>query len=57
MCSSNSSEETGPTGQLRYFSERIGRVPAVLVAAGRRAPGDEAGVKILPATSFLAAIP
>jgi len=43
-------------GHLKYFSERL-RVPGVLVAAGRRAVGEEAGVRALPATAFLAAIP
>jgi len=48
--------EAGPVGHLKYFSERL-RVPGVLVAAGRRAVGEEAGVRALPATAFLAAIP
>lgn len=48
--------ESGEVGHLRYFSERL-RVPAVLVALGRKVVGEEKGVKVLPAPSFLAEIP
>ncbi|MDD5655911.1 MAG: AAA family ATPase [Elusimicrobia bacterium] len=50
-------EESGRVGDLRYFSERLGRVPAVQVSSSRRSPGEENGVKLLPAPAFLAAIP
>ncbi|MCX5796952.1 MAG: AAA family ATPase [Elusimicrobia bacterium] len=48
--------EAGAVGHLKYFSERL-KVPGVLVAAGRKAVGEEAGVKALPAAAFLAGIP
>lgn len=48
--------EAGAVGHLKYFSERL-KVPGILVAAGRKAVGEEAGVKVLPAAAFLAGIP
>jgi len=48
--------ETGRIAPLKYFSERL-KAPAVSVALERKTPGEEDGVKLLPATAFLAALP
>jgi hypothetical protein len=48
--------EAGEVGHLRYFSERL-KVPGVLVALGRKGGGELGGMRVLPAASFLAAIP
>ena len=48
--------EAGEVRHLRYFSERL-NVPVVLAALGRKAVGEVGGVRVLPAASFLAAIP
>ncbi|MBI5241250.1 MAG: ATP-binding protein [Elusimicrobia bacterium] len=48
--------EAGDVGHMRYFSERL-KVPGVLVALGRKGAGEIGGMGVLPAASFLAAIP
>jgi predicted AAA+ superfamily ATPase len=48
--------ESGPMAHLKYFSARL-KVPAVLVATERKFVEEDDGVKLMPATSFLAAIP
>ncbi|MEK7745917.1 MAG: hypothetical protein AAB576_04570, partial [Elusimicrobiota bacterium] len=49
--------ETRPTRNLRYFADRLGGVPAVLVAANAPGPGSADGIPVLPAPSFLSAVP
>ena len=50
-------ERAAPRRALRYFSQRLGQVPAVLVCAKPIPPGADDKVQVLPAASFLAAIP
>ncbi|MBI4677506.1 MAG: ATP-binding protein [Elusimicrobia bacterium] len=49
--------QTRPTRHLHYFAERLGDVPKLLVVANAAQAGAAAGVPVLPAPEFLAAIP
>jgi uncharacterized protein len=46
-----------PSAALHYFSEKLGALPKLLVVANAQEPGIAAGVRVLPASVFLALIP
>ena len=49
--------EVGATRNLKYFAARMGKVPAMLVTAGRKQLGDCDGVSAVPGAAFFAVIP
>ncbi len=49
--------DLNPSPQLRYFSEKLGNIPRMVVVARLNEPGISNGTLIVPAASFLAAIP
>jgi hypothetical protein len=46
-----------PSAALHYFAGKLGEIPKLLVVANARQPGTASGVRILPASVFLSAIP